>query len=96
MAYYGGHPAPTCHCWRKYWSVVWDKSMASQDPAQEVQIRHSSDYRHTNSSNYIPIQRCDANLYLPIKYDIGFMHLHNYISTTNINFAIVSPFSELL
>ena len=30
--------------------------MASQDHAQEVQIRDSFDYDHTNSDNHIPVK----------------------------------------
>ena len=48
MAYSGSHLAPTGYRWREHWGLVRDESLASQDHAQEVQIRDSFDYRRTN------------------------------------------------
>ena len=48
MAYSGSHLAPTGYRWREHWGLVRDESLASQDHAQEVQIRDSFDYHRTN------------------------------------------------
>ena len=48
MAHTGSHLAPTGYRWREHWGLVRDESMASQNHAQEVQIRDSFDYRRTN------------------------------------------------
>ena len=48
MAYSGSHLAPTGYRWREHWGLVRDESMASQNHAQEVQIRDSFDYHRTN------------------------------------------------
>ena len=53
MAYSGIHLAPTGHRWRKYRRMVWRESLASQDYAQEVQIRNTFDYGYTNRIKYI-------------------------------------------
>ena len=53
MAYSGIHLAPTGHRWRKYRCLVWHESLASQNYAQEVQIRNTFDYGYTNRINYI-------------------------------------------
>lgn len=41
MAYSRSHLTPIRHYGRKHWGLVGYKSLASQDNAQEVQIRYS-------------------------------------------------------
>lgn len=42
---------PACHRWWKRWSLVWRESVASQDHAREVQIRHSFDYGYASRAS---------------------------------------------
>ena len=53
MAHSWIYLAPTGHRWRKYRRMVWRESLASQDYAQEVQIRNTFDYGYTNRFKYI-------------------------------------------
>jgi hypothetical protein len=41
--------------------MVWGESVASQDLAQEIQIRHSIDYSLTNSCGFILVPRCNTD-----------------------------------
>ena len=54
MACSGNDTASACHRWRECWSLVWCESVASQDHAREVQIRHSFDYGYASRDSCLP------------------------------------------
>ena len=54
MACSGNDTASACHRWRERWSLVWRESVASQDHAREVQIRHSFDYGYASWASCLP------------------------------------------
>ena len=94
MAHTGSHLAPTGHRWREHWGLDRYESLASQNDAQEVQIRRSFDYRRTN--------RAISLLDNPIESPFQFMYhqpktqpaTRNFATFTILHFSSLHPLPQ--